>query len=124
MTLLPAYFSAAGDDCADHCAHGHEHPPPGGKSRVPVDLNRHHGPDQRSRKLEVKMGGVQPPGGRDQEMTKQFGIKVLACLIAALFITITVPASARIGDAPNSGRCKSGAEVRDLKSCKENGGKR
>ena len=48
----------------------------------------------------------------------------LACLIAVMFVIAPLAASARMKDNPNSGFCKSGKHVPDMKNCKENGGTR
>jgi hypothetical protein len=50
----------------------------------------------------------------------------IAAILAAflgLFVLATT-ADARKWDNPNSGACKSGATVADIKQCKENGGKK
>jgi hypothetical protein len=48
----------------------------------------------------------------------------LALVLGAAFLAMPVPASA-VGKRgnPNSGFCKSGKHVPDIKKCKENGGK-
>jgi hypothetical protein len=46
----------------------------------------------------------------------------LICLIAVMFVAAPLAASARDRDKPNTGFCKSGAKVADMKDCKENGG--
>ncbi|MGC1467480.1 MAG: hypothetical protein WA792_17315 [Pseudolabrys sp.] len=44
-------------------------------------------------------------------------------LIAAAFVAVPFVASARVQDSSNSGVCKSGKRVANVKNCKENGGK-
>ena len=56
------------------------------------------------------------------KLTKFMNI-VLACLIAVTFVAAPLTASARIKDEPNSGFCKSGKHVGNIKRCKENGGR-
>lgn len=47
-------------------------------------------------------------------------------LLAIVLIAFTTQLAdaARRKDFPNSGTCVSGAKVKDLKNCKENGGKK
>ena len=47
----------------------------------------------------------------------------LACLIAVVSVVAPTVVSAGQDDNPNYGYCKSGELVRDIKYCKENGGK-
>ena len=46
----------------------------------------------------------------------------LACLTALALVAVPLAASARVKDKPNSGFCKSGRHLADIKNCKENGG--
>jgi hypothetical protein len=50
------------------------------------------------------------------------GAAIVALVVAPLLTASTV--NARSKDKPNYGFCKSGAKVNDIKSCKENGGKK
>jgi hypothetical protein len=49
--------------------------------------------------------------------------RVLSAIILIAFTTQIAIARGR-NDFPNSGTCKSGEKVRNLKACKENGGKK
>ncbi len=49
---------------------------------------------------------------------------LLATLMGATLIVMPITASARKKDFPNSGFCKSGKHVKNLKKCKEYGGKK
>jgi hypothetical protein len=55
-------------------------------------------------------------------MNKFAGLS-LASLVGTALIASPMSASAKEGQRPNAGWCKSGKKVADVKNCKENGGK-
>jgi hypothetical protein len=56
------------------------------------------------------------------KMNKLKSVLVIG-FIAAAFVAVPFVASARVQDSSNSGVCKSGKRVANVKNCKENGGK-
>jgi hypothetical protein len=48
---------------------------------------------------------------------------LLAGLVALALVAAPLAASAKVWDKPNSGICKSGKQIGNIKHCKENGGK-
>lgn len=50
--------------------------------------------------------------------------RLLACFIVLSFAGVPLVASARSQDNGNSGVCKSGVRVSNIKNCKENGGRK
>jgi hypothetical protein len=57
-------------------------------------------------------------------MKKYLSIGVALAFIAVPLSITAPPADARARDNPNYGFCKSGNQVRDIKFCKENGGRK
>jgi hypothetical protein len=50
------------------------------------------------------------------------GGAIVALVVSPLLAASTVNAQSRKNTGANFGYCKSGAKVRDMKDCKENGG--
>ena len=58
-------------------------------------------------------------------MTKRNTTVLFLAVLAVLGLVVApTVASARKRDHPDYGFCKSGAKVKDIKKCKENGGKK
>ena len=55
---------------------------------------------------------------------KSFLIGIIFAFVAIAFLVVASPANARLRDNPNYGYCKSGHKVRDIKFCREFGGRR
>jgi hypothetical protein len=55
---------------------------------------------------------------------KSFLIGIIFAFVAIAFLVAASPANARLRDNPNYGYCKSGHKVRDIKFCREFGGRR
>jgi hypothetical protein len=69
--------------------------------------------------------GVQiAPEEKERSSMKSFLIGIVFTIVAIAFLVVASPAQARFRDNPNYGYCKSGHIVRDIKFCREFGGRR